>query len=206
MRVLLLNSERWRDMGIARALDQAPGIRPILERDLGDQTWSKSLADVILVSETSVRTDAKRSLNAIRRKFPRAKILVHGEESDASRIASFVAQGADGYFTLALGEEKLVKAIRDVARGTVWIPSAAVNSIVRQLRHGEAPAPQLTHSEHALLRMLEQGLSNKEMAAEMRVAEITVKTRLARLYRRFGVHTRVQLLAYAIRHGLLPRH
>ncbi len=206
MRVLLLNSERWRDGGIARALDRAPGINPILERELGDLTWSRSLADVVLVSETSVRTDPMRSLGSIRRKFPRARILVHGEECDPAAIASLVAEGADGYFALPLGEEKLVKAVRVVARGAVWIPGAAVASMVKELRSKERGAPELSDSEQALLRMLDQGLSNKEMAAQMGLAEITIKTRLARLYRRFGVRTRVQLLSFAVRNGLIPRH
>ncbi|MHB0972503.1 MAG: response regulator transcription factor [Thermoanaerobaculia bacterium] len=206
MRVLLLDSERWRDLGIARALDRAQGINPIIERELGDQTWSKSGADVVLVSESSVRTDLRRSLPAIRRKFPRARILVHGDECDPSTIARLVAQGADGYFSLSLGEEKLVKAIRDVARGSVWVPGAAVTSMVKALRHGSGLTAQLTDVESTLLRMLDQGLSNKEMAAQTGVAEITVKTRLARLYRRFGVNTRVQLLSYAVRNGLIPRH
>lgn len=205
MRVLVLDSDRWREMGIARVLDRAPGLTPVLERDLGDQTWSKSLAAVILVSEESARHDARRSLRAIRRKFPHAKILVHGQLEDPAAIAELVAQGADGYFTLSLGEENLVKAIDVVARGAVWLPEKAVASIVKQLHSGSA-VPALNVSDRALLRMLADGLSNKEMAVELGIAEITVKTRLARLYRRFGVNTRVQLLSYAIRHGLVRSH
>jgi DNA-binding NarL/FixJ family response regulator len=63
--------------------------------------------------------------------------------------------------------------------------------MAQQLRSG-SDTPALTASDTALLRMLGDGLSNKEMAAELGIAEITAKTRLARLYRRFGVHTRVQ--------------
>jgi two-component system response regulator DevR len=205
MRVLVLDCDRWRELGIARVLDRAPGLTPVLERDLGDQTWSKSLATVILVSEDAARHDARRSLRAIRRKFPHAKILVHGQLDDPAAMADFVAQGADGYFVLALGEEKLVKAIAVVARGSVWLPEKAVTTMAEQLRSG-SETPALTPSDKALLRMLGEGLSNKEMAAELGIAEITAKTRLARLYRRFGVNTRVQLLSYAIRHGLIRSH
>ncbi|MGA7615339.1 MAG: response regulator transcription factor [Thermoanaerobaculia bacterium] len=205
MRVLVLNSEPWRDGGIARVLESAPGIRPILERELGDLTWSKSLADVILVAATSLRTDPRRSLVAIRRKFPRARILVHGDECDPATVAALIAQGADGYFSLALGEEKLVKALRTVARGSVWMPSDAVTSMVRQLRSGMVGSDPLSHGEQALLRMLDQGMTNKEMAAQLGVAEITVKSRLARVYRRFGVRTRTQLLSFAVRNDLIPR-
>jgi DNA-binding NarL/FixJ family response regulator len=198
MRVLVLDTDRWREMGIARVLDRTAGLTPVLERDLGDQTISKSLASVVLISEGAVDS---RPLRGIRKKFPKARILVHGEHTDAATIATFLAQGADGYFTLSLGEEKLVKAINVVARGSVWVPEKAVSSLVKQLHTSE----DLTAADRALIQMLADGLANKEMAAELNVAEITVKTRLARLYRRFNVKTRVQLLAYAMRSGLLPR-
>ncbi len=205
MRVLVLDSDRWREMGIARVLDGEPGLTPVLERDLGDQTWSKSRATVVLVSDDSVRHDARRSIRALRRKFPQAKILVHGLQEDPAAIADFVAQGADGYFTLDLGEEKLVKAIRVVAGGAVWLPQKAVTSIAQQFRSGGGSSA-LDASDQALLHMLAEGLSNKEMAAQLGIAEITAKTRLARLYRRFGVNSRVQLLSYAIKHGLVRHH
>ena len=204
MRVLVLDSDRWREQGIARVLDRAPGLTPILERELGDQTWSKSLATVVLVSEEAARHDARRSLRVIRRKFPHAKILVHGHLEDAATIADLVAQGADGYFALALGEEKLVKAIRVVARGSVWLPEKAVSTVVHQLRSGNNPET-LSNADRNMLRMLADGLSNKEMASELGIAEITVKTRLARLFRRFDVRSRVQLLSYAMRNGFV-RH
>lgn len=203
MRVLVLESEpSWQDLGIAKLLDSAPGITAVLERDLGDQTWSKAGAGVVLVSERSARHDARRSLNRLRKKFPHSKILIHGEQSDPDRIAELIAQGADGYFALSLGEDKLLKAIEALAGGEVWTSREAIASIVREL-HGRGAPSLLSTSDEALLKMLEEGLGNKEMAARLGVAEITVKTRLARLYRRFGVNTRVQLLGYAVRNGLL---
>jgi DNA-binding NarL/FixJ family response regulator len=207
MRVLVLDTDHWREMGIARVLDRAPGITPILDTDLGDLTLSKSFASVVMLSEAAMRTDARRSLKAIRRKLPKARILVHGERNDPGAIAELLAEGADGYFALSLGEEKLVKAIRVVARGAVWLPETAVSSVVERLRSQAPPSePILDPDAQALLRMLEEGLSNKEMAARLEVAEITVKTRLSRLYRRFGVQTRTQLLSVAIRHGLVSQH
>lgn len=193
-------------MGIARVLDLAPGLTPVLERDLGDMTWGRSLASVIVVSEEAARYDHKRSISVIRRKFPMAKILVLGQLDDPQEIAELVAQGADGYFALGLGEEKLVKAIRVVARGSLWLPETAVNAIAQHFRSGKDSSSALSNSERTLLRMLADGLSNKEMAAQLGLAEITVKTRLAKLYRRFGVRTRVQLLSHAMKHGLVRHH
>ena len=208
MRVLVLDSDPWRGMGIARVLDRAQDITAVLEKDLGDQTLSKSFASVVLVAEGVTHSDARRSLQAIRRKFPSARILVHGEQNDPSVIARFVADGADGYFALSLGEEKLLKAVRVLARGCMWLPEQAIGTVVRELRDGQTSTTDQTLStqDYNLLKMLEAGLSNKEMASRLGVAEVTVKAHLGRLYRRCGVKTRVQLLAHAVRNHLLAHH
>ena len=65
-------------------------------------------------------------------------------------------------------------------------------------------APGLNDEEMALLRMLLEGLANKEMAQRLGVAEVTIKARLNKLYKSFGVSTRLQLLSAAIRQGILP--
>jgi DNA-binding NarL/FixJ family response regulator len=206
VRVLVLDDDSWREMGIARVLERAPGITPVLERDLLDQTWSKSLASVVLVSEVSIRDDARKSLHSIRRKFPKARILVHGDHADERDIAQLLADGADGYFSLSLGEEKLIKAIHVLESGSVWAPQNAIASVISRLRAPGTTVPPISSTELALLHMLDEGLSNKEMAARCGVAEVTIKSRLAKLYRRFDVRSRVQLLSIALRKGLLSRH
>jgi DNA-binding NarL/FixJ family response regulator len=206
VRVLVLDDDSWREMGIARVLERAPGITPVLERDLLDQTWSKSLASVVLVSEVSIRDDARKSLQSIRRKFPKARILVHGNHADERDIAQLLADGADGYFALSLGEEKLIKAIHVLDSGSVWAPQNAIASVIARLRGTGTSVPTISSTELTLLHMLDEGLSNKEMAARCGVAEVTIKSRLAKLYRRFDVRTRVQLLSTALRKGLLSRH
>jgi two-component system, NarL family, response regulator DevR len=206
MRVLILDHDCWREQGLARVLDSSPEISVVLERDLGDETWSKSQATVILVSDTSVRDDPRSSIERLRAKFPDVKILVHGEDKTAAAITDLLARGADGYFALSLGEEKLLKALAVLERGSVWAPEEAVISLVQQLRAGGTQQPEpLSASDRALLEMLHDGLSNKEMASRLGLAEITVKTRLARLYRRYGVKTRVQLLSFAVRNRLVAQ-
>lgn len=206
MRVLVLDHDRWRGHGIARVLDGIPEFTPVLESDLGDQTWSKSLARVILVSEDSMRNDPRSSPERLRAKFPDVRMLVVGEHNDPAVIAELLTRGADGYFSLQLGEEKLVKALRVLARGSMWMPEEAVVTMVEQLRTGATPtADSLNPAERTLLAMLDEGLTNKEIASRLGVAEITVKTRLARLYRRFGVRSRLQLLSYAMKNRLLSR-
>ena len=64
------------------------------------------------------------------------------------------------------------------------------------------PSP-VPFDERNLLHLLFDGLSNKEIASRFGLAEVTIKTRMSRLYRKYGVNTRVQLLAAAVRRGLV---
>ena len=62
----------------------------------------------------------------------------------------------------------------------------------------------LSPVEAAILNLLESGFSNKEIAQRLQIAPVTVKSHLTKLYRRFGVRTRLELLAYSVAHHLIP--
>jgi DNA-binding NarL/FixJ family response regulator len=207
MRVLVVEPDRWRELGITKALEGASDVTAISASELGDRTWTGfDTPAVVLLAERAARTDPKRSLARLRSKFPTAKVIIHGDTAEPAEIADFLSEGADGYFTLSLGEEKLLKAIRVVAKGVVWTPEQSIASLVQKSRTATSRGgSNLSAGETHLLTMLDEGLTNKEMAARMGVAEVTIKARLATLYRRFGLRTRVQLLSYAIRHRLLHR-
>lgn len=206
MRVLVVGPDRWRELGICRALESETGLHPVAASDLGDRTFSRIDAPtVVLLAEEAARTDPRRSLTRLRSKFPEAKVLVIGDSADPADAADLICDGASGYFSLSLGEDRLLKAIRVVAQGGIWTSERGVAALVQRVR-GVSTVPQnLSESEMALLRMLHEGLSNKEMAQQLGVAEVTVKTRLGALYRRYGVKTRVQLLAYAFRARILRK-
>lgn len=206
MHVLVVEPDRWRELGIVRALQDLPGVTAMGGSEIGDRTWSGLDApSVVMLAEEMARQDPKRSLSRLRSRFPDTPVLIHGDSAEPGEIAEFLSEGADGYFTLALGEEKLFKAIRVVVRGAVWTPEQAVISLVQRSRSSAPARQQLSAAEQELLAMLDEGLTNKEMAKRLGLAEITIKTRLATLYRRYNVRTRIQLLSYAIRNKLLHR-
>ena len=200
MRVLVLDTSPWRELGIVRTLERANGITPCLERDLSN---TSPRAAVVLVSEHAVRAGERRSIDRLRTDFPDARILVLGDNAKADEIADLVSSGADGYFNMALGDAKLASAINVVARGSFWLPDEAVASVVKKLR---AVPEALDTAQRALVDMLDEGLTSREMAARLSVAEITVRSRLSRLYRRFHVRTRRQLVTELRRRGFIAPH
>jgi DNA-binding NarL/FixJ family response regulator len=83
-----------------------------------------------------------------------------------------------------------------------------INQIADDLpdREPSAAWELISTYDNAILKLLQRGLSNKEIAQSLAVAEVTIKAHLTKLYRKFGVHTRLELLAYAMTHSLIARH
>lgn len=109
-----------------------------------------------------------------------------------------VAGGA-GFYSLAAPAHYLAKAVTLVANGKVWGPREAVAMMASR----SAVDQQLPEDDLTLLQYLHEGLSNKEIASRLQVAEVTVKAKFGKLYKRFGVNTRLQLLAAAMKQGLV---
>ncbi len=185
---------------------------------MGERDYNRILAfpkpspdfdpDIVLLSHILLLDFELLLLPRIKSLFPNARILVYGYDGKIETIAQVLAAGATGYFLLTSPPVELMKACTVVYKGLIWAPRDAVAF----MSHAKAPSKDKTLSskgiitahELTLLQMLQEGLTNKEIANKLGVAEITIKSHLAKLYRRFKVRSRLQLLSYAIRNNLVP--
>lgn len=185
--VLLLEPEQWRFRGIADFLKKN-GVEVA-----GPDPNHADGVDVVLVP------DELGAIGRVRRVVSDSPVLAYGISASIARIAELIAEGARGYFEISSPEAQLVKAIAVVTDGGIWAPREAVLRSVRLPRTEASSSPEL----HEVLELLLEGLSNKEIANRLGLAEVTVKARLTRLYRQFGVTSRLQLLTAAIRQGVV---
>ena len=211
MQVLLLEPDRWRYLGLLQVLRSDPEIR-----FLGTEDPIKILAlnappdglrpDVVILSHSLVIDFRLTIVQHLKAVFPNANLLVTGYERSLDSIAEILHAGTTGYFQLTSDPPNLLKALRVVKSGQIWAPRDAVVLTGTDDQKSRTPAPDsMTPTELAILESLEEGLSNKDIARKLEIAPVTVKAHLTRLYRRFGVKTRLELLAYAIGHHLIAR-
>jgi DNA-binding NarL/FixJ family response regulator len=206
VQVLLLEPDRWRYLGLSHVLQSDPQIR-----FLGTEDPRKIISlrsppaalrpDVIIVSRSLIVDFRLSMLEHLRTLFPGANLLVDGYEQATDVIAAILKAGAHGYFLLTSEPAKLLKALTVIRNGEIWAPRDAVALMSRSDASGGLDV--LSPAEAAVLSLLEKGLSNKDIAGQLNIAPVTVKSHLTKLYRRFGVKTRLELLAYAVSHGLL---
>lgn len=211
--VLLLEPDPWRYRGISAVLEDAGDISVIGDRDFShilttDLRPAGLDPDVCLIAHRLVVEYGLAVIPHVKDLFGKAPVLVHGDQESVDASAELLAVGASGYFHLSAPPGYLPKAVTVVANGKMWGPREAVALMAQRVieRSGEerkAERSDFSADDLMILRYLHDGLSNKEIATNLHIAEVTVKARLGRLYRKFGVNTRLQLLSAAIREGLV---
>jgi DNA-binding NarL/FixJ family response regulator len=132
--------------------------------------------------------------------FKGRTLMVTAGMSDSVMLRA-LENGASGVFLKHSPPGRLVEAIRKVAQGEVWLDPAVTRSIIAAAT-GNAGTPRrghdLTQREQAVLRGVFEGLTNKEIGAQLAISESSVKAVLQQLFEKTGVRTRSQLVRIAI--------
>jgi DNA-binding NarL/FixJ family response regulator len=151
--------------------------------------------------------DGLDALHAIKQEHPQTSVIMLTTYDNPTYVARAVAGGAAGYLLKGVERDDLVLALRTVADGEMLLRQ---EDLVRSLRgvSEEAAGSQdliepLTERELEVLRLLSTGLSNRDIAAILFVAESTVKTHVEHIIGKLGVSDRVQAAVWAARHGLV---
>lgn len=148
------------------------------------------------------------TLLALKREFPSTSVIMLTTYDNPTYMARAVAGGAAGYLLKGIDREEMLSALRAVANGETLLTRQDFVHSLRAVSDTAAGSEHLieplTEREREVLRLLATGLSNKEIAAILFIAESTVKTHVEHIIAKLGVSDRVQAAVWAARHGLLP--
>ncbi len=200
VRVLLVDDHALLRAGIESVL-QSHGFVVCGQAANGEQAvarFEELRPDVTLMDLQMPELDGVGAIAKIRARHPDACILVLTTFDTDDDIERALRAGARGYLLKDVAEEELVKALRDVIAGRTRVaPSVAAKLADRMTQ------VQLTMRELAVLRLLADGKTNKEIGAELSIAEGTVKVHLTHLFEKLGVSNRTEAIACATRRGLV---
>jgi len=191
------------------------GLRMFLERDpeltvVGeavDGAEAVRLAqhlrpDVVLMDLLMPVMDGIAAISAIRKQLPETEVIALTSVLESTAVVGAVKAGAIGYLLKDTKAPELRKAIKAAAAGQVQLSPQASAYLVREVRTPEV-IEALTEREREVLHLLVQGLSNKEIARDMRIVEDTVKIHVKHILAKLGVQSRTQAVLCAIRLGLV---
>ncbi|MEA2522190.1 MAG: hypothetical protein QOI81_1836, partial [Actinomycetota bacterium] len=139
----------------------------------------------------------------------RVRVLVLTTFGTEEYVADALRAGASGFLLKDAPPDRLLEAIRVVARGDALLDPAVTRGVIASAtrRHGTKAAStqrlrQLTRRETETLSLLAQGLSNAEIAADLVVSETTVKTHVGHLFTKLGLRDRVHAVIFAYESGI----
>ena len=206
IRILIAEDQLLVRQGLA-ALLKAEDVQIIGEAEDGAAAveMAKSLRpDIVLMDLSMPGLDGVEATRRLKRAAPQIRVLILTVANCERRVAEALAAGADGYALKRLGHEELMAAITSVRMGRQYLgPGLDAAQVREHLDGGEANVPALTARELEVLRLIAQGLKNREIADTLSIAIKTVETHRTKIMQKLDLHNSAELATYAIRRGLI---
>lgn len=168
--------------------------------------------DVLLLDLRMPNLDGLSALQALQQTNKRTRVIVLTASEDKNEFVQAMKLGCSGIVLKQTAPDLIVKSIRKVHSGEIWLDSLTTAAVMRQFStglerdgasggKGRERSP-LSAREREIVALVAQGYKNKEMAEKMFISEQTVKNHLHNIFDKLGVSDRLELALYAIHKGL----
>jgi len=166
--------------------------------------------DVVLLEIKMPGIDGIEATSAIVGSNPHVGVILLTMIDDPATVFAGMRAGARGYVLKEAEPEELMQAVLAASRGEVLLCSIIAGKVLEHLADdlhreaaGELPLQEITPREIEVLQLAAEGLSNKEIAARLSIAEKTAKNHVANIFSKLQVNDRTQAVIYAVQHGLV---
>jgi len=163
--------------------------------------------DVLLLDLRMPNLDGLSALQALQQINKRTRVIVLTASEDKNEFVQAMKLGCSGIVLKQTAPDLIVKSIRKVHSGEIWLDSHTTAAVMRQFSSPMESAPlgsrdrdrsPLSQREREIVVLVAQGFKNKEMAEKMFISEQTVKNHLHNIFDKLGVSDRLELALYAI--------
>jgi DNA-binding NarL/FixJ family response regulator len=210
-RILLADDHVMVRRGLRHVIDAEPDLEVVAEAGDGSEAVEVAMGDALDLAILDVRMPRLTGLQAARQladRRPGLKVLMLSIHDHEQYFFEALRVGASGYVLKSAADRDLVEACRATMRGESFIYPGAVKSLIRdyleRVRRGESiPEDPLTPRETEIVKLIAEGYSSREIADALVISEKTVDRHRANILDKLGMHDRVELTRYAIRHGLV---
>jgi DNA-binding NarL/FixJ family response regulator len=217
IRVLLVDDHELVRAGLRLLIESQPDL--ILAGEASNRTEALTLAsreqpDIILLDVVLESDNSLDFLPELLAAAQQARVLLLTGVRDAEVHQNAVRLGAMGVVLKSKAAEVLIKAIRKVYAGEVWLDSALTAKLLKELSRppiSQPPDPEavkiaaLTEREREIISLVGEGLKNKQIAARLFISEGTVRNYLTSIFSKLETSNRYDLMLYAYRHNLAKR-
>lgn len=211
VRVLLVDDQELVRSGLRRILRRRAGFEVVAECEDGDGVPAavrEHAPDLVVMDLRMRRVDGIAATAALHEMADAPPVLVLTTFDDDELLSGALRAGAAGFCLKDTPADDLVRAAHAVAAGASWLDPAVTGRVLAAYR-SSAPAEvaggveDLTSRETEVLRAIGRGLSNAEIAAELVISELTVKSHVGRIFLKLGLRDRPAAIVRAFDAGLV---
>ncbi len=201
IRIMLVDDHPIVRIGLAALIKTLPGMETVAQAGSGREAIAlhrQHHPDVTLMDLRLPDISGVEVIRTLCETSPEARFIVLTTYEGDEDIHQALQAGARGYIIKGLPHDLLTDAIKRVHSGGRYLPQ-----VVKQALATRTPSSDLSSREREILVRIAQGKSNREIAAELNLAEITVKCRVSAILERLDVHDRTEAVVTALQRGLL---
>jgi len=205
IRVLLVDDHEVVRRGLAAMLGTDPEMEVVGEAASADEAVRRVGLDEPDVVVMDVRMPERSGIEACRdilSAFPGVKVLMLTSYADEEALMASIMAGASGYLLKRVKGIELIDDIKKVAAGESLLDPNMVDRLFERIRHGTREDPrlaELTEQERIIVGHIAEGLTNRQIAEEMFLAEKTVKNYVSNILAKMGMSNRSEAAAYVAR-------
>jgi DNA-binding NarL/FixJ family response regulator len=201
LKVLIADDHRLMLHAIRLALADNDDIEIVAEADSGTKVLplvGQTDPDIVLLDVRMPGIDGLSVLERLRERYPKVRVAMLSAVDDPTVVKAALSRGASAFIVKHIDPRDLAAAVRQAIEGAVFQPLGLLEN-----GNGNGNENDLSKRELTILKALQSGLSNKQIAKELFLAEQTVKFHLTNIYRKLGVNNRTEAVRYAYEHGLV---
>jgi DNA-binding NarL/FixJ family response regulator len=209
VRVLIADDQTLFRAGLARLLNEDPRVEVVGQAIDGADAAklaAKQKPDVVLMDLKMPKTDGIEATRQILEADPGVKVLILTTFETDSQVIQALKAGASGYVLKDSSPDAIVSSIVAVMSGEKVMASAVANRVLEMLSGTTTPKEfydGLTNREIEILKLLANGMANKQIAYRLKISEKTVRNHVSNTYEKLGIYDRSQAVLYAVRKGLV---
>ncbi|HEX8551268.1 MAG TPA: response regulator transcription factor [Abditibacteriaceae bacterium] len=212
VRVLLADDHTIIRDGLRVLLDAQPDFEVVGEASNGTEAFDQALAlrpDIVVMDVAMPGLGGAGATSRLKVALPDIKVLALSAYEDEIYVRQLLASGACGYVLKRSAAEDLVKAIHTVVSGENYIDPFVAEKIKEHLSKRTASSRNrdvLSEREATVLRLIAQGHTNKEIAAQLHLSVKTIETYKTRFRDKLDLRSRADIVRYALAQGWIGEH
>ena len=211
--VLVVDDHAVVRRGISAYFELLDDIEMVGEAADGRQALDKLAAlavytttpDVVLMDLVMPKMDGIEALTEIAQRYPEVAVVMMTSFGETRRVHAALEAGARGYLLKDAGPTEVAAAVRAAANDEVFIDPAVARALTREMVAPRSGIETLTERETAVLALVAQGMTNRQIATDLHISERTARTHVSNILAKLGFQSRTQAALFAVEEGMTAR-